>query len=316
MDFAAFLRSLGLCPGRIVADGRWRRCPTDDHPRKRNGAYCLATDGRIGWAQNWARDAEPATWRADGEAMAPAPVDPARWRRQREAEHERERRAIQGARDYYRAAAPLVGGHPYLAAHDLDMAGCVGLRVDRHGWLVVPARRRGQVQTVQRIAPDGQKRFWPGAPVRAAAYVIGQRAASLTILCEGLATGLALYAAVPASRALATFSSGNLAPVAELLPPGMMVVAADNDHATEARIGSNPGVVWAAHAASLLGCGVAVPRDLEGSDWCDWRAERTAARMARRGPYEREGAVRRAVDAEIRAAVMREARLCGARREA
>jgi putative DNA primase/helicase len=309
-DFAAFLTALGLRPRVIVADGRWRRCSTENHPHRKNGAYCLAADGRIGWAQDWAIHAEPLTWRPAGALPAALPDYREIRRRNQEANAERAR-AIQGARAYYAAAAPLVGGHPYLSARGLDMTGCRGLKLDARGHLVVPMTVGGEIRSVQRIGADGEKRFWPGAPTTGTSYLLLRPRAPLTVLCEGLATGLTLYAAIPTARVVVAFNAGNLAPVARSLPRyGMAVVAADNDHETEARIGRNPGLDAAREAAEILGCEVATP-ECEGTDWDDYRQERTraltVATYGRRTPSEANA--RRQVEGEIRSQVLRGARL-------
>jgi putative DNA primase/helicase len=310
-DFAAWLESLGLRPRGIAADGRWRRCPTESHPRKKNGAYCLAPDGRIGWAQDWATMDEPATWRPDA-AEAPALPDYREIRQRNEAEKARRTRAIAAARAFYERCSALVGGHPYLEAHGLDMTGCRGLKRDPRGRLLVPMGRRGALLSLQRIDAAGEKRFWPGAPTAGTSLTLERPRAALTVLCEGLATGLALYAAVPQARVVVAFTSGNLARIARELPRrGMAVVAADNDHATAVRIGRNPGVDAAREAAELLGCEVAVPEKIQGTDWCDFRQERLAALRERplygaRPPSE--GNARRAVDGEIAWTMMRAAR--------
>jgi putative DNA primase/helicase len=297
-DFRAFVESLGIRPRSVAPDGRWRRCPTVDKPRSRNGSYKLALDGRIGWAQNFATMTEPATWRAAGAVDVPA-FDPARLDVAR-AEAQRQRvAATRAAREFYAACAPLIGGHAYLDAHGLDMTGCRGLRVDRDGWMVVPAFVAGEISSVQRISPDGVKRFWPGASMRGASYTIDRQRACTSVLVEGLATGLAIFAAVPTTRVIVAFNAGNLSTVAATMPTGPAVIAADNDWGTEARTGANPGIRAAQAAAEMIGCGVAVPEDLVGTDWSDWRQEMVAARLAMKRPRERESDIQRAVDALI-----------------
>ena len=133
----------------------------------------------------------------------------------------------------------------------------------------------------------------------------------MTVLCEGLATGLAIFAAVPTARVVVAFNAGNLVRVAEALPRrGMAVVAADNDLATEARSGINPGVKAAHEAATVLGCGIAVPTCIVGTDWLDYRNEKIEERkqVVRRGRVS-ESSIRKAVDAEISAAMLRGAAL-------
>lgn len=312
MRFDEFVRSHGLRPRSIQPDGRIHRCGTESHPRSRNGAYFLAPEGDFGWVQDWSTMPEPVHWHADQENGDAAPqYDPARMRQRRQ-ELERERRvATAEAIEFYSSCPPLRGGHPYLEDHDLDMTGCRGLRIDEDGWIVVPAQRGGRIQTLQRIAPDGEKRFWPGAPAKGASYMIRRDDSTVTVLVEGLATGLALYAAIPESSVLVAFNTGNLSDQAVLrrVPEGLCVVAADNDWETKERIGSNPGIDAARAAAELLGCGAAVPEGIEGTDWADLRQEWLAERLERRTKHETTSQVRQGVDGRIRMAVMRHAKL-------
>lgn len=302
MTFDGFLRAHGLRPGKIAADGRWRRCPTEDHSKKRNGSYKLAIGGGIGWCQNWATMDSPAQWTAEKGSQQVAAPDRARMladHRRMMAEREQ---AVQRARAYYQAARPLRDGHPYLDSHGLDMRGCYGLRVDSDGWLVVPAYIDRQIVSYQRISPDGQKRFAKGAPIQGSTYTIERASATLTIICEGLATGLALYHALTDSRIVVCWHTSNL--TAAKVRRGMRVIAADNDHATEERIGKNPGLEAAQKAAAHYGCGVAYPDGLEGSDWCDYRMEQFALRRLYPPPYESKAASQRIVDAKIRHQIM------------
>jgi putative DNA primase/helicase len=306
MTFDHFLRSLGLRPRTILPDGRIRRCATEDKPRGFNGAYKLMTDGRVGWGQDWGSMPKPAIWRARGRYDGPEPVDVAALRRAEQEQVEARRRAQDAARLFYSGCSELRGGHPYLAAKGLDMQGCHGLRVDGEGWLVIPALRNGIFQSIQRIAPDGTKRFWRGAPVKGSSYVIDRRDAQVTVYCEGLATGLACYRAVPASRVVVAWDAGNLAQLTDR-SCGLTVVAADNDHGTAERLGKNPGLEAAQQAAQALGCGLAFPEGIKGTDFADYRVEHISQRLARRY-RETTSRIERAVDAEIADRLMRAAR--------
>lgn len=326
-DFRAFVQSLGLQPGAIVADGAWRRCRTESHPKRRNGSYMLRPDGLAGFAQDFSVHSKAAVWKAGEEAQAAAPFDPVALARSHTEARRKQVEATQQARDFYlNRCTPLREGHVYLDSHGLDMQGCLGLKVDAKGWLVVPAFRDGNLMTVQRISPDGEKRFWPGAPVKGSGYTIERRNAPVTVICEGLATGLAIFASAGLTRVLVAFNSGNLG---EVQPPrsGMLCVAADNDwkticqrHKSEGLESPfqpwelrpewclcNPGRKAAEHAAELFGCGVAMPGDLAGTDFCDYRMERTAARLAKKLPHQRDSEIFRSVDAEIAAAISRAA---------
>jgi putative DNA primase/helicase len=307
-DFAAFLRSLGLRPGTIAPDDRWRRCPTEKHPRKKNGAYKLAPDGQVGWGWDLATHSDTVMWRADHEAPRPPEFDHEAWRRRTEKRERKQREASLAAREFYLRCSPLRGGHPYLESHDLGMEGCADMRVDDDGWLVVPASRVRpyELVTVQRIAPDGQKLFWPGAPFKGASYMVSHPNATLTVLAEGVATALALFACLRTSRVMAAFSAGNMYSLGVLgrVPDGSVVVAADNDHETAERTGSNPGIDAGEEAASRLGCGVAVPHGI-GTDWSDIRQEMFQRHKEILSPYERDFHARQRADAEVRAQVMK-----------
>jgi putative DNA primase/helicase len=253
---------------------------------------------------------EPLVWFAEDRAQRdPQPKTPNRWEqmRDRSIEEARRTKAIGEARAYYRACAPLRGGHPYLQSHGLGVEGCHSLRVDSVGWLVAPMHRAHGIVSLQRISPEGEKRFWAGAPSGSTHLIISHHRPTLTILTEGLATGLALYAAVPNSEVVVTYTASNLPKVAKRLAVrGFCVVAADNDHETEKRTGRNPGVLAAQEAAEILRCGVAVPEGITGTDWCDYRQERFRIRHAIRSYGKRpitDSDLRRSVDGEIQRAL-------------
>lgn len=281
-SFDQALRAAGLRPGSIVADGKWRRCATDDKPRKRNGAYCLHPDGRGYW-RNWATDSDLSTWVDHGVTRA-ASVDPAVLERRRQQERQHRLQAIRSARAFWERARPLNRLHPYIERKGLSPLGCIGLR-QHDGLLVVPVLWSGRVISVQTITVDGAKRFWPGAPVKGGCCVIERQRPAVTALVEGLATGLAVFQAVRQARVIVAFDAGNLLPVVDAMrPTGSVVIAADNDWGTQAKRGFNPGMEKARNAAELIGCGVASPEGIEGTDWADYLKEvgDGAARKAER----------------------------------
>lgn len=268
MMFEQALRLSGLVPRDIVADGRWRRCATADKPRKRNGAYRLLLSGETGLWRNWATDDAINVWHADRGATL-APVDHERLLRARDDERARRIAAMRAAREFWQSSSPMVGLHPYLERKKLTALGCAGLRT-HGGLLVVPVWRGDWIVSVQTIAEDGTKRFWPGAPVNAGCFVIERPRAALTAVCEGLATGLAVFQAVRHARVIVAFNAGNLSPVVERVKPaGSVVICADNDHETFAKRGINPGLDKARNAAELIGAGVVWPEGINGSDFAD-----------------------------------------------
>ena len=311
MTFNDFLLSIGLMPKSVDA-GKWQRCPTTNHPRKKNGHYKLADDGLIGWAIDYAIHADFLTWRPEGATAAK--VDYAAIARREAKERREAEAATEAAIEHYRKSKPLNGTHPYLESKGLNVAGCGGLRVDDKGRLLIPMLVGDKMTSIQAITPDGDKRFWPGAKTAGARYVIGS--GMMTILCEGFATGLTLWRAIPTAQVIVAFNAGNLLRVAESLTrKGMMVVAADNDHGTQAKIGINPGIERAKEAAEALGVGYAYPT-CTGTDWDDYRQERIKAlsevEALKRRP-KRLADIEATVNTEIAIAVKREAKLVRAR---
>lgn len=267
VTFEQALRIAGFHPTIIQDDGKWRRCKTDDKPGKKNGAYCLHADGR-GYYKNWATDDGMNAWKDDNTTHA-KPIDQARIQAQRDRDRQYRIQSVRSAREFWNNASPLSLHHPYLELKGLSPVGCRGLRT-HDGLLVIPVMLGNSLISVQTIAPDGQKRFWPGAPVKAGSFTLTRERSVVTILCEGLATGLAIFQSIRSATVIVAFDAGNLLPVTEYLKPkGSVVFAADNDHRTKVLRGTNPGIEKATNAAELIGAGVAWPTGIEGTDWCD-----------------------------------------------
>lgn len=326
-DFHDALLAHGLRPRYAPRpDGKVYRCSTESHPHRRNGAYMLSTSGDFGWYHDWSKDSEAVIWTKSGGSSDPAPIDLAKLREQQREDRHRRWRASREAREFFAGLPPLRGGHPYLESHGLDMTGCSGLRIayggwptwrdgqqtsedaPEGGWIIVPMYRGGVVVSLQRIAADGAKKFWPGPSAKAVHYAIDRRGAAVTVLAEGLATGLAIFAACKFARVIVAFTAGNLPALASALEwSGNVVVAADNDARTEERRGVNPGIEAAQEAASIIGCGVMVPPPEHGSDWCDWRQGEASRRREKRpyGSRQTDAQIRQTVDAEIAMEVQR-----------
>jgi putative DNA primase/helicase len=170
----------------------------------------------------------------------------------------------------------VIPDHPYLQRKRLSMLGCYGLRVSSDGDLIIPMyrSRSTSIVSIQRISPEGVKLFQKGAPSKLGVFWIERPKATVTVLCEGFATGATCFEALPTAKVCVCFSASNMVAVAEHEDwHGLVVVAADNDHWTRENTGKNPGIEAAEKAAKAIGCGVAIPQ-CEGTDWNDLFIER------------------------------------------
>lgn len=257
MNFLSHAEAHGLLIRDLIADGRWHRVPTTDHPKKRNGAYVF--DGVTGACQNWATMQEVSVYRPDGSQRVGRQQFKAKAIQDDRLRHARARQdATRLIRDCQR------GTHVYLASKGFPAA--QGL-VHSSGDLVIPMRDfkdYGVINTAQRIGLDGSKLFLPGGKAKGSVFVIVKGAWRERWLCEGYATGLSLQKALLDLRrqaeVIVCFSAGNLQHVAPMVKQPAFVMA-DND---ESKAGEK--------AAIATGLPWVMP-PMVGHDANDWHQE-------------------------------------------
>ena len=177
-------------------------------------------------------------------------------KRQREAEQHRQHQAAADyARRLWADSWPAKPDHPYLLAkgaepRNLRQSGDV---------LLVPLIHDGQLVNLQRIYPDGSKRFLRGGMVKGCYSLIGRIIEGQPVyICEGWATGATIFGESGHAVACA-MNCGNLLDVGKHLqrtrPLAVLIIAGDNDRQTE----GNPGRTAAIKAAAALGCGLVLP---------------------------------------------------------
>ena len=203
-------------------------------------------------------------------------------RRTREQAEARQREQARTEAAHARAAAEAAalwaqasdqGESAYLTRKGVQ---AYGLRFTTDGRVLVPLRdERGELRNVQTINASGEKRFLPGGPKSGLWHWCGSpEGVPVLILAEGYATAASIHQATGRPAAVA-FDAGNLANVAKALrklhPAALLVLAGDDDQATGARTGTNPGRVKAEAAARAVR-GLAVfpaPLPENGSDFND-----------------------------------------------
>lgn len=129
--------------------------------------------------------------------------------------------------------------------------------------LMVPLYADGCLCNLQRIMPDGTKRFLSGGRLKGTYSPIGTLAPGQTLyVCEGWATGATIYAETGAPVACAMTASNLLEAGRQLqrcYPDSPLIIAGDDDRKAEANGKGNPGRTAATKAAAVLGCGLVLP---------------------------------------------------------
>jgi len=247
-----------------IADGMIHRFTVPgDRPGSNNGWYVLHAgviasgafgSWKVGDCHTWT-SREPADLR-EAEHLRQQ-MEQAR--QQREADQrQRQQAAAEYARKLWRDARRADPDHPYLIAK-----GCRPHTLRQLGdALLVPLTHKGELVNLQRIHPDGSKRFLSGGRVKGCCSPLGLiQAGQPLYLCEGWATGATLHESTGHPVACA-MNAGNLLAVGRQLshthPDALLIVAGDDDRQTE----GNPGKRAAITTAATLGCGLILP------PWC------------------------------------------------
>lgn len=223
MDFVQFCRANGILIDHLPPLGVWRRYPTEDHPRKRNGAVKYMGDH--GFAQNHATQTEVSVWKPE------TPVDikkilPVLQKVQDDTER---KQAEAAAKAEWIIKQCDNARHDYLKAKGFeDQTGFVW-PTDGRQLLVIPMRIGGKLVGCQLIDQEGGKKFLYGQKTAGAEFIFDNKGTH--IYCEGYATALSIRAVLKSMKKNYTlhvcFSAGNMEKVAAIHGPG--IVVADND---------------------------------------------------------------------------------------
>jgi phage/plasmid primase-like uncharacterized protein len=226
MDFIQFARSHGILIDNLPPLGVWKRFPTEDHPRSKNGAVKFMGD--VGFVQNHATSTVVSIWKPDSPITTK--VKSTYLASIRNAEDEQKKKQHQAMQ---RAVGMLNGSglstHPYLEAKGFpDEQGNV-LWVEGKPVLLIPMRVGGNLVGLQQIDQDGGKKFLYGQRTSNAVFTFDNK--GMNVLCEGYATALSVRLAFKQMKQRYTlhvcFSAGNMAKMAAGLEPGLLI--ADND---------------------------------------------------------------------------------------
>ncbi len=274
--FRDAMAAAGLGRPEIVPDGGLHRFDLPDEARgKHTGWYVFYSDNPPAGAFGSWKDDLSETWclKANYE-LSTVEVEAVRERfRQARAARdvERERLAKECsviAADKWAKARDEDGSHPYLQKKQVGAFGIKSLGKE----LLIPMwDASGSLRSLQRIFPDGSRRFLPGTTKPGAfGWIEGDK--GVVCIAEGYATAASIHMATGYGVAIA-FDAGNLEHTAkavkEVFPQAKLILAADNDRWTTKQDGTpwNVGIEKAQRAAHAVGAEVSIPEfvSLEGN---------------------------------------------------
>lgn len=267
--FGDALAAAGLGQPEIIADGKLYRFRTpDDKAGKLSGWYLLHLDRLPAGAFGSWKTGETQTWcaksRAEQTSAERANIRAlvAEVQRQQQVERDQQHRAAAiRAVGIWSRCTPAPEDHPYLLAKAISPH---GVRVDRHGNLVIPASDGESLTTLQFIAADGSKRFLSGGRIAGCWFAIQGQMAGPILIGEGFATMATLYQETGAPAVIA-FNASNLLPVAKAIRRlnqlDEILICGDDDQWTP----GNPGRCKARAAALEIGAKLLMP-DFSGLD--------------------------------------------------
>jgi len=227
--FINFAASNGVLIDSII-HGKIVRCPTTDHPAKRNGAFLFNHD--YGWCQNWATHAEPIFWK--DESKRTEEQQAALERKIAKSREEYARNRDKNAQEAASKARWILGQcelaeHKYIQRKGFKEHPVNVWQKDDQQLLIVPMYHKNTICGCQIINEDGEKKFLTGQRTSLAYFKIGIDAN--IFLVEGFSKGLAakdILASIGCQSTIyVTFSVGNATKMAKYLPTAYWL--GDND---------------------------------------------------------------------------------------
>lgn len=276
-DFLSFMETQGVVPiepiaSRLASGSLIRfRCEGDGKGRQNGWAILYLDERPAGAFGNYRLNTGTLKWKSGAErpALSQAERDALQreWREAREKrEAERiscERQAALDAGDLWRRAGAASPEHGYVARKRIDP---YPLRQIGPTLLIPMFDQDGLLWNLQRVAPDGEKRFLRGAKVDDLFTFVGKFSPETTevVFAEGYATADAIHQST-GHPAIVAFTAKNMIRVARIWakrrPDLELIVFADDDAGTAAKpgphFGKNPGRESAEAAALEVGARLA-----------------------------------------------------------
>ena len=229
--FQEFAASNGVLIDSLI-HGKIVRCPTSDHPAKRNGAFLFNHD--YGWCQNWATHAEPIFWK--DESKRTEEQQAALERKIAKSREEYARNRDKTVQEAARKARWILGEcelteHKYIQRKGFKEHPVNVWQKDDQQLLIVPMYHKKSICGCQIINEDGVKKFLSGQRTSGAHFKIGD--GKQIFLVEGFVDGLTLQTILASigcqSTIYVTFSVGNATKMAKYLPNAFWIADRDKN---------------------------------------------------------------------------------------
>lgn len=282
-DIIDQLRSEGFVIDSFVPDGKIRRFALGADDKRKSGFYLgyqnfLPSDGQQFYVVtygSWREGIENARTYSTLRSHC-SPED----RKLVKEQLEKQRRTAEKLRssEYEEVAKEVqekwntlseTGSSPYLERKQISGVG-LGIRF-RGENIYVPIRdEQGKLWSLQRITPDGSKRFHTGGRVMGGSHVIGKCDGGTVFIAEGLSTAASVHLAT-GRPVVCAFSAASLASAASQYQKhqdsgGLVIVAGDDDRGRH----DNPGRRAAEAAAAKTFNDARFPQFQEGNEGSDW----------------------------------------------
>lgn len=255
IEFSDAIRSSGLNPPVHIDAGRIIRFPGMDKGKNNKAAWCLLFDDCMGGVfgdystglhESW-RSLKSKTYTNDQRVEFDLRIAASR-KQQAKERAELARKAAAKAQSLINAAT--ISTHNYYRSKQLPEA--IGF-VMPEGELVLPMRdyqtdSLSGAQVIKWVDDKWEKKMIYGTRAKGAIFRIGNKSASTSILCEGMATGHSISMAVKMlcmdSCVVVCFSAANMVQVASMIE-GRKMIFADNDVSNTGReAAERTGLPW------------------------------------------------------------------------
>lgn len=274
----------GLVIRNPMADGQLHRCPVENKPNRKDGAYIIYNDTpQTAWWKNWVTDIEGSYTDIPQRLMTPKERKEYKKRIEankkaaQEEEENKHKNAAKEAQKIIDKAEAATDDHPYLTRKRVGAFG--NLKIEsKTGNLIIPLfNEQGKLQSLQRIYPNKPDHGYPEKP-----FLTGGKTASCyypipskdntkdgpLLIGEGYATCASGHMAT-GYACLVAFSAGNLLAVAKIArskyPYRKIVILADYDVSKSEQEkkqfpeAGGKGVAKAKEAACEIGAYLSIP---------------------------------------------------------